>query len=408
MDEARFRVFENVIQEAKTAYYLQYVQGADGPLTFSPSYVINRAYHAVSDVKHLNYHKRVRSGELIIGPLTSVREILTSGGGFASGQTTPQGGPGSIKASIWPIIGSLTQGASFIYNGVPPPTASCQVDQASAIQAAKLGAYGNVDGAGFQLMEDVLTMRQNLKSILNPLHDFRKITDKVMHRRADAALADLWLRYRMEARPLVKSIFDLAEGTSQLLRPLVAGVRLRATGRGEATAEAITTPTVGQLHFRCTSSKTFTAKAGVFYTVKCHVAASKQRTLGLRAKDLPAGLWAAMPYSFMIDRMVDVSSFLRGVSHIADPNIIVEGGYVTTCLIEQSTQQLTSCDGSPTWTNTYAGDVVRTTRKTITRVPFVPSLADAISCLPRVQLSGLANDASRAADLAALVLSRLR
>jgi hypothetical protein len=141
-------------------------------------------------------------------------------------------------------------------------------------------------------------------------------------------------------------------------------------------------------------------KASILYEVTNPIRDWRFR-LGLRAKDLPTTIWQVLPYSFMVDRLLDLSSFSQGVMNLADPSIkILAASYrakVSGSKIYKTAGSFNSryhitADDTLTWEEfTYKRDV------------WQPTIADT---LPEFTPGHIISDATKITDLFAIVASK--
>jgi len=108
----------------------------------------------------------------------------------------------------------------------------------------------------------------------------------------------------------------------------------------------------------------------------------------------------------MIDRIFSVSNLSKAVMNITDPTVIVEGGYVTTKTTGTDKVRVVSRAPSGGWTFVVNGDTVQTYNKDVRRELWTPTLSSLP--IPSVNLKGLVSDATRIADLAALIIQRVK
>lgn len=126
--------------------------------------------------------------------------------------------------------------------------------------------------------------------------------------------------------------------------------------------------------------------------------------LGLRLKDVPEGIWAVVPYSFMIDRAIDISSSIRALTNLLDPSVRILAGWVVEHNESKTSSQLLTVTHS-VYTYEIGADSQEQGSFAYTRTPWVPTVFDAI---PEFDISGLVDDVTKVADLLALVYRNFR
>lgn len=65
------------------------------------------------------------------------------------------------------------------------------------------------------------------------------------------------------------------------------------------------------------------ARANLLYHVNRMVTGSIADKAGLRLKDLPSTMWAVCPYSYLINRMIDIQSVIDALVNMSDPSISI-------------------------------------------------------------------------------------
>jgi hypothetical protein len=114
-------------------------------------------------------------------------------------------------------------------------------------------------------------------------------------------------------------------------------------------------------------------------------------------------MWQIFPLSFMVDRVIDISTFSKGVINLADPNV-----KILAASLRRKTTWIESYKLQSMWWNGYTGHAQGNTNEhtyfEYERTPWVPSFVDT---LPKVTLGYLVDDATKIADLCALIRGRI-
>jgi hypothetical protein len=224
-------------------------------------------------------------------------------------------------------------------------------------------------------------------------------------RRANA-LAQVWTEYQFAAAPLVRSALDALEAAT-FYREAQPPKRVTARGFAESTVD-ITDE--AKRYWTAGIFDTFTRRrqlvrechTGILYQVSNPVQDTKW-LLGLRLKDVPETAWQLMPYSFMLDRVLNISRIVRGVTNLLDPTVRILAGWVVAK--DADTRELTyvSQARNDGWTVVVSGDLLRDDVFSYRRDTWIPSMSDVV---PPVTPRGLIDDASKTADLVSLVYQR--
>lgn len=198
----------------------------------------------------------------------------------------------------------------------------------------------------------------------------------------------------------------MLESFAKLYPGRAAGVVMRATGtRGYSSQTSSVAGNSVYNYMDINKNLNGMWRAGIFYRLK-RPSDGVRFKYGIRGEDLPEGLWAIVPYSFMVDRVVDVSGAIRAATNLADPNIQILAGYVTHSVKRDvffASRSYSVVTG--TMTETGTGDLCSNFKTEVTRKPWLPSYGDVK--LP-ANLPDLTNSFTKVADLVALTLLGLK
>lgn len=281
---------------------------------------------------------------------------------------------------------------------------------------AKAKALSNMDRTPWAFGEDLLEIKETFEFLRNPLKSLKGLLISykklVMHNRkaglSDAkAAANAWTTYRFAVMPLVRSIYDFIEAVQTPMRDRKKNERLNSRGftdyhrivMGEETFGSGDTWTKYNLY----ESQRLDVHAYILYKVT-NPANDWRRKYGLRNKDIPVTLWQIVPLSFMIDRVVDISSMLKGLINLADPQIkILAGGVRAKHWKERSFTLLDKKIPGYTFSGNY--DTIEDENFSFRRWVWSPSAPDTVSAYtPR----GLIQDLPSILDLAAISVKKLK
>lgn len=283
------------------------------------------------------------------------------------------------------------------------------------VSAAKLQALGNLDRTPYSFAEDLAEMHETLRFLRDPLGSLRKLSQEFKGRvdslldlkrnlsRADA-IANVWLQYQFAFLPLIRSANDaIASVGNKTRRPK------RRTARGRSVfsgSDSDTQVTLDGYYSHASVTTESTVRAGILYEVT-NPLEDWQFKYGLRFKDIPETLWAIFPYSFMVDRIFNLSQSVRGLVSFLDPNVNILGAWDS---VKSSTISIQGIDDvvSPNVIETmlkFVPDEMEYEEHSYTRNVWVPSIGD---LLPEVRLGDLIDTSTKIADLAALIWQRIR
>jgi hypothetical protein len=364
----------------------------------------------MSDYITPGFHKRSKAGEVINNNCTYVKTSLNSvtGGSFTvsqSGHEYQFGGGGCN--SKWMAEWLLSIG---YYKLVTPIPLKPEPDY-DMVSSAKAQAWGNVDRSPYSFAEDIAELHETLKFLRDPLGSIRDLSEafarditkqyaKKYVRRAKAH-ADVWLTYQFALSPLVRSACDLIEAA---LTDIRRSKRQTARGKKVFEAQKRSGPNNSIYQFDASISNTKKVRAGILYEVTNPINDWRYK-YGLRFKDIPETMWAILPYSFMVDRLVNISQAIRGITAFLDPNVKILGGWVTTKEEVTWTRTFIDYEWSGIESKSIVPDMERETSFTYNRAKWSPSASD---IMPSFQANNLVNSISKSADLIALILQKFR
>lgn len=365
-------------------------------------------FETMSDFVVDNFRKRINSGEIINNPCHYTRSIRTT---IGSGKIEN----GTVCSSMNSNTGDVTH--RLLELGYVPTYPDVVLEQNEA--RAKLVAIANIDSTPYAFGEDVLELRETARFLRNPVSalyklgvSFRKSYLQHLKKRRikirtagyhtlAKAHASVYLQYRFALSPLIRSSMDALEAyQSKPPRPSE-----RYSARGIVSNDGTVTEDREEssllFTYECTRTRTLDEKASILYTVSNPIYDWRYR-LGFRLKDVPTTLWQVVPLSFMVDRLLDISSFSKGIINLADPRVTI----LSACYAYKSSDQLT-VEVVDHDNRNYVAYVTRGSKRIDTnfvydRQPWTPSVSDTI---PKLELGNLVDDATKIADLTALTLS---
>jgi hypothetical protein len=356
-----------------------------------------------------HYQTRIKQGEIINNPCYYVKRETSETEGTWVNKSPADG------HSYWYEFSGIS--TSYFLSLDPVTLAvSKPANFADCAKIAKFKALANVDSTPYSFGEDALSIAETIRFLTNPMEgllrlsksfrrDVRKRTGAINWRVVESrarAVSNAWLQYRFAVSPLLRSIISGLEAYSD--KPKTMPPRLSARGFASDKynfSEQVSVPDY-RTYLRSVDD-TIDCKASILYEVTNPIYNWSYR-LGFRNKDLPTVLWQIVPYSFMVDRVIDVTSFCKGVINLADPRVKMLAGDVRTKAEDVFNIQ---CNGGnrPGWY--YSGSCGTRTIRTFkyTRDTWTPSFRDTI---PTLNKFGLVDSASKLIDLGTLILQNFK
>lgn len=395
-------------ERSKVPVDVDFVYTVNGSASYYPYTCITDA-EEIDDVVTKDYKALIAQGVIINNPCSYTKN------------TSFLQGTGSMTQLYLPTYNITLTGAvskhlfQYVTGGsrCDPPTFS---EWEAAIDIAKFYALANIDKTPYAFGEDTLELRETVEFLKHPLtgilklsKQFRKDKRKLNSLRSIKAklkaLSQVTLEFQFAASPLYRSVVDALEAYSD--SPATLPERL--TARGKKVLEGATGDnpsfnsggTIYTFERACNEGRTY--RAAILYEITNPIRDWRYR-LGFRAKDWPTTFWQVVPLSFMVDRMVDVSSFSKGVINLADPSVKILAASVTSKVARTYTGR---CTGSTHagWTCSGTGEVVVETEFGYHRTPWVPTFRDT---LPKFDISGLVDSATKVVELAALITQQIK
>lgn len=412
MGEVRTRSDGPHSSSETTEKYIKYTNGTTS-LFDSKSLITYYHNRGMTDTVTPNYRKRISNGEIINNPMSLVVESLESGGGSYSAIVDANG------VEYYNNTGSTTlyEYSLNVSNSEEP--AHPQVDIPHLVAQAKAFAISKINPSDYKFGEDLLELKETLQFLSNPaksilnlsknlVRDRRKLERK--YKRAEdvvQASADLYLSYQFGFQPLLRSSLDAIENYNRS-RPTSRPKRLTARGfaRDSKTADGPFRKYFSPSTYDTYSSKkehVVEVKANILYDVLLPTN-DLQMNLGLRPSDIPETLWAVVPLSFMVDRIWDISTAIRGLTNLSQPHLRILAGSVV--IKEDSNSDLQFIDQvNPGATTSVSGDLVKRRYFSYSREIWHPSVLDTI---PPSDLLNVVSNAQYISDLTALSVKALR
>jgi len=392
----------------------EFIKDGDVSIYDTKTHMLHSKHEKIRDIVTPKFFKRIGNGDIINNPCYISASTLACGGGSYSASGLISSNQGHVYSQSG---GSTTLYEANMHNLHNNLSAISEADLEDMIQRSRLSALSNVDSTPFAFGEDILEIRETLRFLKRPLSSLAKVAKKVrrlarskMNARKGLSLADAlaeaYLEYRFAVTPLVRSSMSIVEAYSD--KNSRREKRRTARGFSRFADDASDSP---ELHFSSTVYDNFhrsvstkiDVHSGILYEVKNPVNDLNFR-LGLRLKDIPVTLWQIVPLSFMVDRVVDISSAISGFLALSDPSVTILAGWTRVKTNKVNTLQFLS-QVNPGWAVQVAGDVVVNEEFSYSRTPWSPGYSD---LNPQFTPWNLVKDVTSTLDLLALSRTRLK
>lgn len=306
----------------------------------------------ISDVPHKNYAARVQAGELFFDDMvisTSSHEDTYCALAFK--------GP-EWWGTRW-FEGYIS---SMHFVPLPCPSSflfDVEMAQRNVVNRAFANAYA--DGAA-TLSVSIAEGNETLKMLKSPFAKAHRLIDLILLKKlrlikagvpAATALLQSWLEYRLGWKPLLYDIQNLMEATANQLfvdpNPVRKTARSKWEGKTKSSSDRVGSQPYYSYDISTTMMWDYKVTSGVMYYVKVlsddGILSEKFRhNYGLQMRNVLPTVWELIPMSFVVDRFVDVSSWLGAMQ--PNPDVKICGGWVTTKSCENIACQVTDMYGN--------------------------------------------------------------
>ena len=373
---------------------------------YDNEYVTHYQNEVCDDYVTSNFRKEIKAGRVINNPVSYTLSSRTPSG---SGMYTSTK---KVGEEIYHVSGPLThwvidKRSGPLAWGTPQSSKDC-------VARSKQLALANIDTTPYAFGEDLLELKETVRFLKRPLgalFDLSEVLDRAARRyhaqfptlRYAQAVSAVWLQYRFAAAPLIRSSMDAVEAYSDK----APTPPTRRNSRGFC----MDTWYDNQVKYKkgdWTFSKLHKAEWDVHSTIMYEVSNpiyDWRYKLGFRNKDHPTTLWQIVPLSFMVDRLFDISSMLKGAINLMDPNIAIQAASTRVKYTREKEYGVTKRDESSWATYEVSGDKVKEKEFSYDRYVWYPIIADTV---PRLTLPNLVDDATKLFDLVGIMISTFK
>lgn len=301
--------------------------------TFSES-KSNGEYQTTQDVVTPGYRERMSKGEVIMNPLAiSKTKRSTTYSDYRWGNHPAWGerrASGTL-ACIWSVP------------PVRPTWFNARVEDAQA--RTLLQAHSRVAQPEFQALVTVAEASKTASMLARPFGQARDLVSRIADRKLTlvkrgltlaSAFSSAWLEYRLGWKPILYDIEGIKEayinGTVSFDKPV--RVVARASDRDIVwdLPNSVTDtahPGITNVRMKATYSHRAKVSSGVLYELRDDsLEMATARRMGLRLADVPSSLWELVPYSWIVDRFLDIETWLNAI--VPKPGVSILGSWTTT------------------------------------------------------------------------------
>lgn len=366
-------------------------------------------FTTMTDDPHPGFFTRISKGELVVSPMVSSWRRVSCPPGYSES---------GVQVGVAPyyrygnMTGSGTRNFSYGFFSSLTLPALPSLSVLSDGQLA-LNAWSNVDAPKTRHIEDLLQWRDTLNSLRKgPLTYMREVVDDCKSRGITLGTTGAWLTYRNSILPTFGLVKDGLASLYTAGKKLNKDIRLRASAKSSDRYKVFSVVNCGYASYPgkiydVSREKSIEKRVVLYYKLKAPRSGFKE-DWGLRFKDLPVGFWNVVRLSYMVDRVYDISSYLNAMTNILDPNIVYEGGCVTTCTKSLERYHCTRYDNGPgNWAGTISGAPYEVESKDIVRTLVSPPYSYLNPSNIDFRPKGLVSDVTKTMDLVSLVAQGL-
>jgi len=260
-----------------------------------------------------DFKKKSSKGSVVMSPLTHWKDdqVVYVEVPYSMYHTTPPNATveGPVPSYVTESGGELGR---IDYGGGLLIDASRQ--NALKVEAA-IRCLSQIRRTSTENWENIAEAGKTLKMLEKPVGSWLRFNRKFQLASAGLSAANAWLAYRYGVKPLISSIEGIVKESFRSVRPL------RQTTRTELKTEldsvALSAFDYGGIHRRFRSSETEK------FTVRCtsidEALSGMSQRYGLSTKSLLTLPWELLPYSFVIDWLVNVGDFVGALAQAAEP-----------------------------------------------------------------------------------------
>jgi len=394
---SRVRRDRSVEATNQTIRVMNVLNGGTPTVAVELNHLLGGIEDVCSDVVIPNFAEKSAAGQIFNNPFNHTIVTRYGGGGsyYAKHKT---------QNSIYynEDGGSVTLLTLSGLTSYPELGATAYIDNIGEIQNLRnnvmLLAVNKIDNTSTNMIEDLLELQETLRTMSHPIatiYDLsRKYRSAAMQlynsrkslkrtgrgeRTLGNALSTTWLTARFGFAQPVYSLMNLHQ--AYLERDRDSPTRRRVGAGDFLYFSNDRDVTLGSNTYHVTDNVRQSFNSWYLYTAEKPFTDTFSGHLGLRLKDVPKGLWQVMPSSWVVDRFVDISSFIGAAMKLSDPTIkILSAGYTYK---GESTHDIQVTEVThPDFDYTVTGDKVGTKTSSLQRIPGIPTFND---FLPRLK-----------------------
>lgn len=331
-------------------------------------------------------------------------------------------------SNILTIDGCVNQGLNkYLASQYPSPTPPVMPSLAQLGYVVKSKVLQMSQDPEYAFGEPLAELKKTLVGLRNPFHTLRRIAKSFYKRRktleasartakqVSRAFAATYAEYQFALAPTVRSIQDGMDAHIDYMTRTVLSENWRAfRSKHKASGSSRATSVLGAAWSGGSPSGTFIltrenilfqeydVRAGLYRSNPTD--SSKREYLGLSARDIPVTLWELFPYSFLIDRLVNVKGFIKTSMALTQNSVRFGGGWLTERVTTRNAKRTLKIERSGWTAKPSSTFPFVTSVHTYSRFNWNPAMSP---LKPPHQGKGLFNSLSSTLDLLTVATLRL-
>lgn len=295
------------------------------------------SYKTITDVSTPNFIRLRNEGHVLMNPLSIEQRTRSFSGTMTFGPVPLTGGgswgPRTLSGPICHVLAPAQASPAYLHN-----------DALALRQECINEVYAKLNSSDAQALVTMVEARKTASMLQRPFGSVMNLLGEVANRKlslvrkgfsASKAFSSAWLEYRFGWKPLLYDIDNICKATAYLLvnQANAQRVILRSKSRSIDWSGKKDTPTLvaglSYCNFSSTKFDRYKLSAGIVADIHPAMTSDMIRNhFGLQLSDVPSTIWELVPFSFVVDRFVNVGQWLSAMR--MNPEVSIRGTWATT------------------------------------------------------------------------------
>lgn len=272
-------------------------------------------YEKMADTVTLNYRKRSQSGEVIMNVMNKIRvnrqaSQMSNLYAYSNGNPANWAQQTGVTHNDLQLSPTMPTNSPNWYDLVPEKEVSALITQVSTRCLSKIGR------ASTDMWENLAETRKTVQMLSNPLSSWFRFERKARIASAGLSAANAWVAYRYGLKPVISSAIDVVTALKRNTRPQRVTTRAQDAISANSASNVVMTAGVDVRTFRIQKTESHQIRAMSIDTVVQDVF----HDLGFDRKSLLTLPWNSIPYSFVVDWLLNVSDYIGAIGQAFLPS----------------------------------------------------------------------------------------